>query len=216
MCGQGGHLARLNYIDIKNMFDQRQALNKKGTLTDGEIKSLVRDWHDRRTEEELNHVTVEMEMKAMEKKLAKYNVAQLGDIPLERDDGTMRVLVSQMGGCASRETQEIKIAATEQLIRKYDISFCAFMELNFNWTKVNSSANLASWFHEEEHELRSVTAHNMMEYDDIFGKHQPGGTGMVCQHEFAQYARKPSVDIRSSQQDDIDGTARPVLLGPSS
>jgi hypothetical protein len=58
-----------------------------------------------------------------------------------------------MGGCASRETREIKIVATEQLIRKYDISFCAFMELNFNWTKVNSSTNLASWFHEEEHEL---------------------------------------------------------------
>ncbi len=93
---------------------------------------MVRDWHNRRTEEELNHVTIEMEMKAMEKKLAKYNVARLGDIPLERDDSTMRVLVSQMGGCASRETREIKIAATEQLIRKYDVSFCAFMELNFN------------------------------------------------------------------------------------
>jgi hypothetical protein len=79
-------------------------LNKKGTLTDGEIKSLVRDWHDRRTEEELNHVMVKMEMKEVEKKLAKYNVARLGDIPLERDDDTMRVLVSQMGGCASRET----------------------------------------------------------------------------------------------------------------
>ncbi len=107
-------------------------MNKKGTSTDREIKSLVRDWHNRRTGEELNHVMIEMEMKAMEKKLTKYNVARLGDIPLERDDGTMRVLVSQMGGCASRETREIKIAATEQLIRKYDVSFCAFMELNFN------------------------------------------------------------------------------------
>ena len=94
MCGQGGHIARLKYIDIKNMFNRQQALNKKGTLTDREIKSLVRDWHNRRTGEELNHVMIEMEMKAMEKKLAKYNLAQLGDIPLERDDGTMRVLVS--------------------------------------------------------------------------------------------------------------------------
>ncbi len=30
------------------------------------------------------------------------------------------------------ETREIKIAATEQLIRKYNINVCAFMELNFN------------------------------------------------------------------------------------
>ncbi len=41
-----------------------------------------------------------------------------------------------------------------------------------------------------------VTAHNTTEFDELFGKHQPGGTGMVCRHEFAQYARDPSVDPR--------------------
>ena len=91
----------------------------------------------------------------------------------------MRILVSQMGECASVESREIKISATEDLIQRYDINLCAFMELNFK-TKVNSSANLASWFCKEEMELRSVTAHNTTEYDEIFGKHQPRGTGMVC------------------------------------
>ncbi len=67
---------------------------------------------------------------------------QLGKLPIEREDGTMRVLVNQMV-----ETREIKIAATKRLIRKYNINVCAFMELNFNWAKVNSSANLASWFY---------------------------------------------------------------------
>lgn len=33
------------------MIDRQQALNMKGTLTDGEIKSLVREWHDVRAEE---------------------------------------------------------------------------------------------------------------------------------------------------------------------
>ncbi len=178
------------------MLDRQQALNNKRVLTDGEIKSLVRDWHDKRPEKELNQESVKIEMRAMEKKLTKYNLEQLGDIPLEREDGTMRVLVSQMGGCTSMETREIKIATTEQLIRKYDINLCAFMELNFNWTKVNSSANLASWFHEEEQELRSVTAHNTTKFDDTFGKHQPGDTGMLCRHKFFQYAWKPSVDPR--------------------
>ena len=70
------------------------------------------------------------------------------------------------------------------------------MELNFYWTKVNSSSNLASWFFDKEKELRLVTAHNTTEFDDIFGKHQPGGTGMVCQHEFTQYARKSSINPR--------------------
>ena len=145
MCGRGGYLAKLNYMDIKKMLDRQQALNKKGTLTEGGIKSLVKEWHDNRTEAELNHKTVEMELKAIERKLTKYNVERLGDLPIERDDGTMRVLICQMGGCALRETMEIKMAATGRLIRTYDINLCAFMELNFNWSKVNSSANLASW-----------------------------------------------------------------------
>jgi hypothetical protein len=183
-------------LDIKNMLDRRQALNKKGTLTDGEIELLVKEWHDKRAEEDLNALTVAMEMKAMEKKLMKYNVEQLGEMPIEREDSTMRVLVSQMGGCASMETREIKIAATELLICKYNINVCAFMELNFNWSKVNSSANLASWFQEEERELRSVTTHNKTKFDEVFGKHQPGGTGLVCRHEFLQYAKSPSIDPR--------------------
>ncbi len=95
------------------MLDRQQALNKKGVMTDGEIKSLVNKWHDNRAEEELNALTVAMETKAMERKIMKYNVEQLGELPIEREAGTMRVLVSQMGGCASMETREIKIAATE-------------------------------------------------------------------------------------------------------
>jgi hypothetical protein len=108
----------------------------------------------------------------------------------------MWILVCQMGGCASAEAREYKIATTKKLIRKYDINLCLFMELNFNWIKVNSSANLALWFHEEEREMRCPTAHNTQEFDKLFKKHQPGGTGMVCRHEFLQYARKPSADPR--------------------
>jgi hypothetical protein len=164
-------------------------------LTDREIKSLVREWHHaQRVEEDLSALTVAMEMKAMEKKLTKYNVEQLGEIPIEREDSTMRVLVSQMGGCASMETREINIAATE--ICKYNINVCAFMELNFNRTKVNSLANLSSWFQEEERKLCSVTAHNKTELYDVFGKHQPGGTRLVCKQKFLQYAKTPSSNPR--------------------
>jgi hypothetical protein len=94
------------------------------------------------------------------------------------------------------ETREIKMAVTEKLIRMYDINLCAFMELNFNWSEVNSSANLATWLQDEERELRSVTTHSTTESDETFGKLQLGGTGMLCRHEFIQYARKPSVDPR--------------------
>jgi hypothetical protein len=177
--------------------DRQSTRQKQGKLTDTEIKGLVRDcWHNKRTEGDLNKAVVDREMKAMEDKLKKYNVDQLGEIPMERNDGTMRIMVCQMGGCAGKEVREIKMSTTEKLIQKYDINLAAFMELNFNWSKVNSSANLASWLHQEERETRSVTAHNKQEQDDVFSKHQPGGTGMVCRSEFLQYAHKPAVNPR--------------------
>ncbi len=55
---------------------------------------MVKEWHDKRAEEDLNALTVLMGMKAMEKKLMKYDVEQLGELPIEREDGTLRVLVS--------------------------------------------------------------------------------------------------------------------------
>ncbi len=120
----------------------------------------------------------------------------MGDVPTDREDGTMRILVSQMGGCASAKTRGIKIVATERLIQKYDINLCLFMELNFNWSKVNSSANLASLVTNKERGMRCVTAHNIAETDALFGKYQPGGAGMLCRHEYLQYPRKPLVDPR--------------------
>ncbi len=77
----------------------------------------------------------------MEAKLAKYNVEQLGEIPIRGEDGTMRILVCQMGGYVGKEVRQIKMSITENLIQKYDLNLTVFMELNFNWAKVNSSAN---------------------------------------------------------------------------
>jgi hypothetical protein len=79
---------------------------------------LVKDWHDRCSEGDLRQETIKMETKLMEKKLRRYNVEQLGEIPLEREGETMRTLVCQMGGCASAEAREFKIAATKKLICK--------------------------------------------------------------------------------------------------
>jgi hypothetical protein len=69
-------------------------------------------------------------MRAIKKKIQCYNVEQLGEVPTEREDGTMRIIVCQMGGCTCHERREIKIVATERLI-KNDINLCLFMELNF-------------------------------------------------------------------------------------
>jgi len=165
-------------------------------LTDEEIKSLVKEWHSHRAEGELNQDTVKREIRSMEKSVANYNVEQLGSIPIEREDGAMRILVCQMGGMASPEAiRAIKIVATQRLIKKYNINVILFMEINLNWSKENSPANLSSWF-QEDREVRSVVSHNITEDHVAFGKHQPGGTGILVRHKLLQYAKKPSGDKR--------------------
>jgi hypothetical protein len=173
-------LATLNYLEIKQIMDRRSSQQKQGKLTDAEIKGLVKDWHDQRKEGDLNKDVVEREMKTMEAKLERCNVDQLGQIPIEREDGTMRIMVRQMRGYTGKEVREIKMSTMEKLIQKYDINLVACMELNFNWSNVNSSANLASWLHQEERETRSITAHNTYKQDAVSSRHQPGGRGMIC------------------------------------
>jgi hypothetical protein len=175
--------SQLNYMDIRKIMDRCAVQQQKGLLSDVEIQKLVAEWQDVRGEAELDQVTTDREVQTMEAKLKKYNVPVLGNIPTQRKDGAFRILVCQMGGCSGREIREIKIGVTERLIAKYEINLSAFMELNYNLAMVDSSANLASWFQQEEREIRLAAAHNCHETQT---RHQPGGTGMVCWHEFLQ------------------------------
>ncbi len=111
-------LATSNYLEIKQIMDRRSTQQKQGKLTDAEIKGLVKDWHDQRREGDLNKAVMDREMKTMEAKLEKYNVDQLGEIPIEREDGTMRIMGCQMEGCEGKEVREIKMSTMEKTYSK--------------------------------------------------------------------------------------------------
>jgi hypothetical protein len=125
----GGTLARLNYLEIKKLMDRWSAQQKKRNLTNVEIMDLIKELYDRRMEGDLSKVVINREMQAIKEKLAKYNVEHLGEIPIMREDGTMPILVCQMGGCAGKEVQQIKMSTTKNLIQKYDINLAVFIEL---------------------------------------------------------------------------------------
>ena len=71
MYGSKGKLAKLNYMDINLLLDRQIVKNKRGSLSEKDIQTLVKDWHDRRSEGELRQETIEMETKSMEKKLRR-------------------------------------------------------------------------------------------------------------------------------------------------
>ena len=91
---------------------------KKGLLMDAEIQKLVTEWQDERGEADLNRTTINREVKTMEEKLNKYyNVSTLGKVTTQQEDRSFWILVCQKGGCSGKEVRELKIAATERLIK---------------------------------------------------------------------------------------------------
>jgi hypothetical protein len=150
-------------MDIRKVMDRRAVQQRKGLLSDAEIQKLVTECQDVQEEAKLNQATINREVITMEAKLKKYNMLALGDIPTQRKGGVFKILVYQMGGCLGKEVREMKIGVTERLIAKYEINLSPFMELNYNWATVDSSTNLASWFFQEEREIRSAAAHNWHE-----------------------------------------------------
>ena len=72
----------INYIEIKKLIERQQLLNKKGKLTECEIKSLVDKWYNQQEENDnINQEEIEREKQSLQKAGDKYNVEQLGDIP---------------------------------------------------------------------------------------------------------------------------------------
>ena len=54
--------------------DKKLAMQKKGILTDQEIKKIVDKWKDKGEEEELDSKIIEKEVERLENKLQQYNV----------------------------------------------------------------------------------------------------------------------------------------------
>ncbi len=107
----------------------------------------------------------------------------------------MRMLVSQIGGSASMETREFKIAATEFLLANTKLISMR------SWSSTitgHKSIHLQTCIMVSRRKERSTVCYSPYhsKSDNKFGRHQPGGTGMVCRHEFTQNAMKPSIDLR--------------------
>ena len=188
----GHKIPRLSYTDVKTIMERRLA-NIRGGISEEEIAKVIKEWEDERTEEELDPEIVKREIKKLAEKFERYNVPALGDLPVEREDGTFRIMHTQLNSASSKEVRDIKVAECTMMVNKYDVNCISFNELGYNFTAVESSRNLASWF-ESDREMRCVTSNN--EHDPALSRHQQGGVGMLCFHEYLQFARTTTKDPR--------------------
>ena len=173
--------------------DKKLAMQKKGILTDQEIRKIVDKWKDEREEEELDPKIIEKEVERLKKKFQQYNVPWVGHIPEGREDGNCRIMYCQLNSCSGKEIRELKVEGIMKLRKQYDVNIAAMAEIGFRFDAVESSRSLATWF-DDSREVRATSSNNV--HDPGNSKHQQGGTGIVCFNEFLQYARTKSKDPR--------------------
>ena len=134
----------MSYEDIRGLMDKRLAMQKKGLLTDREIKKIVDKWRDDREEDELGQKIIEQEVTRLEKKFQQYNVPWVGHMPESREDGNCRIMHCQLNSCSGKEIRELKVERIMKLKRRYDVNITAMAEIGFRFDAVESSRSLAT------------------------------------------------------------------------
>ena len=86
-----GKKGRMTYLDMKSIIEKRLAHQKKGFLSDNEVAASVKEFQDLRSEEELNEIIVEEELRRFNKKmLVDYNNSYVGNMSVDKEDGRVR------------------------------------------------------------------------------------------------------------------------------
>ena len=109
--------------------ERRLAQQKHGILTENEINYIVKDWEDQRAEEELDKTAIKREVGRLERKFKRYNVAELGSMPSEKEEGRCRMLYCQLNNASTKEVREVKMNVVTHLNTKYDIDVDMLVEI---------------------------------------------------------------------------------------
>ena len=84
-------------------------------------------------EEELDKTAIKRKFRRLERKFKRYNVAELGSIPSEKEEGRCRMLYCQLNNASTKEVREVKMSAVTHLNTNYDIDVDMFAEIGHNW-----------------------------------------------------------------------------------
>ena len=184
----------MSYEDIRGYMNQKLNQGKRKTLTENEVKAVVDQWTDERSEEELNQEVVQKEIRKLETKLKKYNVPHVGGMEEDKEEGRCRILYNQMNNASTNFVRDIKMEMVHRLNEKYQVDVNLFAEVGNNWT-VGANNNFAKWYEQDKEKTYSVAACN--EWDKArTSRHQPGGTAIAVRGAMTQYAKSKSKDDR--------------------
>ena len=185
---------KVGYEDAKTWMERRLAGMETG-VSNWVATTLAGEWSETLGEDitDLDRGIAEIEAANLAQHYHRWHVKRLGTVDNPRPDGVFRILGGQLNSASSLEVRSRKVTDVVRLINEWEVQAGCLSEVGVNWSSYPSSANLASWFKDEIHNIKIHTAHN--KHENI-AHHQPGGTATFACRELAKYAKERTKDHR--------------------
>ena len=179
------------YLEARQAMEQQLA-QMQNPLPKKDIRQMAEQWSLESRLATYDPVIVALEAKFLDKRHRLTHVPELGRLERKRPSGVHRWMMCQINSASTEETKEVKTEQIRELVEEYDVQGVGLIEVGFNWSTVNSSRNLASWFNDWRPCI-SATNHNKHEPGT---RHQQGGIGLLAFGALQKYVRKKCGDFR--------------------
>ena len=110
----------MTYLDMKCIIERKLAHQKKGFLSEQEVRESVNEFQDLRSEEELDATIVKDEIERFNRRMVQYNNDPVGNMSSEKEEGRLRFLFCQTNNMSSTPVRQLKIQGIKYLEGVYD------------------------------------------------------------------------------------------------
>ena len=137
----------MSYEEIREHMSKKLKNGKRRILTETEVKAVVDQWVDSRSEEELNQQVVKNEINKLEKKLAKYNIPPVGHMEEDKGEGRCKILYNQLNNnnVSTIAVRNVKRGKIHSLNERYQVDVNLFAEVGVNWS-TGANNRFADWY----------------------------------------------------------------------
>ena len=165
-----GKKGRMTYCDMKSIIERRLAYQKRGFLSEEEIRNSVTEFRNLRSETELDPVVVRDEIERFNRRMKQYSNDPVGNMSEDKEVGRVRFLFCQTNNMSTKQVREVKIKGIQYLERKYDTDATFLNEHGCNLMFAPRGDSLERWMGDEGR-ARSVMAFNTNDSEVVKSMH---------------------------------------------
>jgi len=141
----------------------------------------------------MDPIVAQIEAEEAQQYYDRWHVPRLGHLTTDRPQGVFRLMSGQVNGASTNISRDKKVSQISNIIDTWDVQGGCLQEIGINWSYLEHSRNMTSWFRFDRREAKTITAHNT--HENIEMKQQGGVAQFACK-ELSQYAKESEPDFR--------------------